>query len=101
VCGRHDVVRRPGTTLVELLIVIVLMSLLAGVATVALAALRQKRLPSLEDVVGDSLRIAASTARPNVVVSDSFSAFVLPDGRVVADSMFHVELLTGRMAHAR
>lgn len=96
---------RPGMTLLELLIVLALMGILAGVA--AMAARRVAPIDHTDPLVmvEDSLRRAVAEARAIAidVVMDGkpASATANPDGSVVADSAFGIDRFSGTPAHAR
>jgi prepilin-type N-terminal cleavage/methylation domain-containing protein len=95
------IVRR-GTTLVELLIVIALMSLLSGVVVLALHPPASGGSQTPSQLLADSLRLTASDLRArSVAVGDSDAAVVLPDGRIIADPVFHADILVGLPSHAR
>lgn len=94
-----------GTTLVELMVTLVLLGLLASVA--ALAA-RVHGLPPSHDpfvVLADSAHVAAAQSRAIVLrlVAHETTAVALvePDGSVIADSILHVDRLTGTPSNAR
>jgi prepilin-type N-terminal cleavage/methylation domain-containing protein len=90
---------RRGTTLLEMLISVVLLGILASVAT---PALRRVTAPPAGDAftaIAESLDVAIASGRTITleVVVESRPAFatVYPDGSVVADSAIHVDRLTG------
>ena len=97
--------RSRGTTLVELLVVLCILGVIAGVTV--LAARRFER-PAPGDplaIVAESLRSAVDTSHAIVVrvVRDGrpLSATVSPDGSVVGDSALEMDRLTGHSLHAR
>lgn len=99
-----SVVRR-GMTLLELLIVLALVGILAGVA--AMAARRVAPIDHGDPLVmvEDSLRRAVAEARmitvDFVIDGNAVSATVNPDGSVVADSTFGIDRFSGTPTHAR
>jgi prepilin-type N-terminal cleavage/methylation domain-containing protein len=95
--------RRRGVTLVELVISLAIIGIIAGVATMAV---RRVSMPLPDDpyhMMAESLRKAVATGRSAVIRLDfrgvAGFATVNPDGSVVADTIVHVERLTGRPTH--
>ena len=93
---------RRGLTLVEMLVVLVLLGVMAGVAAVALPPpLAPAPASALNDLA--TARRTAITSGRSVTVAFSWdsqparSVTALPDGRVVADSAVPVDLFTGRL----
>jgi len=96
---------RAGVTLVELIVVIVLLGVIASVSALALARSRP-------GVVVDAAAAAASAARDSALRSGRavtiavhssrgpIFATALPDGRVIADSAYRIDPLTGRSSSA-
>ena len=76
-----------GTTLVELLVVLVLLGLLTGFATLSVVALK----PTAEATRLDSLRAARAqsirSGSPVVIQVDSTRVRFLPDGQVLGGSV--------------
>jgi prepilin-type N-terminal cleavage/methylation domain-containing protein len=96
---------RRGTTLVELLVVLCILGIIAGVTVLAV---RRFERPSPGDpgaILAESLRSALDTPHTSVVriVRDGrpLSATIHPDGSIVADSALRADRLTGRPTHAR
>jgi prepilin-type N-terminal cleavage/methylation domain-containing protein len=96
---------RRGTTLVELLVVLCILGVIAGVTVLAV---RRFERPSPDDpsaILAESLRAAVDTPHTSVVrvVQDgrALSATIRPDGTIVADSALGADRLTGRPANAR
>ena len=97
----HDrLTPRRGTTLIEMLVSVVLLGILASIAT---PALRRAAAPPTGEVltaIADSLDVAIASGRTITlrlsVQSRPGFATVNPDGSVVADSAIHVDRLTGR-----
>jgi prepilin-type N-terminal cleavage/methylation domain-containing protein len=92
---------RVGVTLIELMVVLVLLSVIASVVTLAMRVAPRARP---EDAAVMRVLAARDTAlrsgRPLTITvaiaGVEHSATALPDGRVVADSAFHFDLLSGR-----
>jgi prepilin-type N-terminal cleavage/methylation domain-containing protein len=101
---RHSHSRR-GTTLVELLVVLCILGILAGVTVLAVRRLDRPAPDDLYAVVAESLRAAVDARRAIVVrvVHDGgpLSAAIRADGSVVGDSAFEVDRFTGRPLHAK
>lgn len=94
---------RRGVTLVELMVVIALLGLMAGITTVALA--RRPAVPAADVRVAPI--VAARTAairrgRDSTVVFEvdgvRFLATAHPDGRIVAAKSLGIDPLSGRRA---
>jgi prepilin-type N-terminal cleavage/methylation domain-containing protein len=101
---REHVTPRRGTTLIEMLVSIVLLGIVASVAT---PALRRAAMPPMSDAftaIAESLDVAIASGRTITLQlsMESGSAFatVRPDGSVVADSAIHVDRFTGRPGDA-
>lgn len=96
---------RRGTTLVELLVVLCILGVIAGVTVLALRRLDRPAPDDPSTIVAESLRAAVDTPRTIVVrvVRDGrpLSATIRPDGSVVGDSALDIDRLTGRASHAR
>lgn len=92
-----------GSTLVELMITIAMLGVIASVATLAI----RRPSPPVDDVATAMRRARSQAAesgraiRVSRIDSGRIADFVVyPDGRVVADSVVHADLLTGRIAPA-
>jgi prepilin-type N-terminal cleavage/methylation domain-containing protein len=96
---------RCGMTLVELLVTLAIMGALLGVVTLAVRRIAEPAPADPYQIVGDSLRAAASSGRPIplhfVLHGASVAATVFPDGSVVGDSVLRIERLSGRAPHVR
>jgi len=97
---RAHVTPRRGTTLIEMLVSIVLLGIVASIAS---PALRRAAMPPASDAfttIAESLDVAIASGRTITLQlsMDSGPAFatVRPDGSVVADSAIHVDRFTGR-----
>lgn len=97
--------RRCGMTLVELLVTLAIMGVLLGVVTLAVRRIAEPVPADLYHIVGDSLRVAASSGRPIslffVVHGVSVATTVFPDGSIVGDSSLAIERLSGKASHVR
>jgi prepilin-type N-terminal cleavage/methylation domain-containing protein len=96
---------RPGVTLIELIVVLAIVAIMAGVTTLAFR--RADLTPTVEpwvSAVAAARRTAVDSDRTvslTVRVGDKvYAATALPDGSVVADPALGVDRLTGEVAHA-
>ncbi|HXB23215.1 MAG TPA: prepilin-type N-terminal cleavage/methylation domain-containing protein [Gemmatimonadaceae bacterium] len=96
---------RPGVTLIELIVVLAIVAIMAGVTTLAFR--RADMTPTVEpwvSAVAAARRTAVDSDRTvslTVRVGDKvYAATALPDGSVVADAALGVDRLTGEVAHA-
>jgi prepilin-type N-terminal cleavage/methylation domain-containing protein len=92
---------RPAVTLVELLVVLVLLSIVAGVGELAMRRVPPRsEADSVVALIGrarDSAVRSGHTVTVRVVVRGRVAlASALPDGRVVPDTLLFVDPLTGR-----
>jgi prepilin-type N-terminal cleavage/methylation domain-containing protein len=89
---------RTGFTLVELMVVLVILGVMAGVVGLAARSLDETD-PASERAaqIADARRRALHTRRPVTLQLDSARRMVaLPDGSVRADSALGLDALTGR-----
>jgi len=96
---------RPGVTLVELIVVLAIIAVIAGVTTLAFR--RADLTPSVEpwvSAIATARRIAidsSRTVRLTVRIGDSvYAATALSDGSVVADGRLGIDRLSGEVTHA-
>ena len=94
-----------GTTLVELLVVLCMLGVIAGVTVLAVRRFERPASTDPTAILAESLRAAVDTPHTSVVrvVEDgrALSATIRPDGSIVADSALGADRLTGRPVHAR
>jgi prepilin-type N-terminal cleavage/methylation domain-containing protein len=96
---------RPGVTLVELIVVLAIIAVIAGVTTLAFRrADRGSSVAPWVSAVAAARRIAIDSGRTvslTVRVGDSvYGATALPDGSVVADTRLGIDRLTGEVKRA-
>ena len=96
--------RRPGTTLVELIVVLAILAIGAGIAGIAFTRDMSPRTATSAGLLADARRRAIASG---VAISmrlragsDSAPVVVLPDGSVIGDSLWHMDRLSGRPVHA-
>ncbi len=98
---------RAGVTLVELIVVIAMLGVIAGVTGVAFTRARPVRSIDANAAIVAAARDSALRTGRAVTLqvsalgarrSAEFTAY--PDGRVIADSSLGIDELTGRPAHA-
>lgn len=96
---------RTGVTLLELILVLAILGLMAGI--VGLAAPRIVTITKADSAVARAMELRALAIRSgNVLTGDvathsgivTVSAY--PDGRVLADSALRIDPLSGRATHA-
>jgi type II secretory pathway pseudopilin PulG len=88
-------------TLIELIVVLVLLSIVAGVVVLAIRATPSARpgdaaLARVLAVRDSAIRTGRTRTITVAIAGAQRSATAYPDGRVVADSAFHIDLLSGR-----
>ena len=100
---------RTGVTLIELIVVIAIVGVMAGVAALGFRAVRPRagdNAPAAEVQAArdSSLRtghaVRVATHMHSGGLSAPIFALALPDGRVIASSELGIDPLTGRRAHA-
>jgi prepilin-type N-terminal cleavage/methylation domain-containing protein len=96
---------RAGVTLIELIVVIAILGVIAGLTTVSLRAAGGTEAPALATRVAAARREAVRIGRAvELVVGGSEAPQVvraLPDGRVLADPSLGIDMATGRPRDAR
>jgi len=96
---------RRGVTLIELIVVLAILSLMAGVTTLAFrrADMTPRVVPWVSAIAGarrsavDSNRTVSLTVR---VGDNVYAATALPDGSIVADAALGIDRLTGEVPRA-
>jgi len=96
--------RRPGVTLIELLVAIAIIGVMAGMAIQGFANVRRAadgdRFATIERELQSARSTALRSRRPVVVqIADSagaLSAIALPDGSMIGDATLRRDRLTGR-----
>lgn len=91
--------RSAGVTLVEMVVVLTLMGVLAGIGGLAFAGLRRPAEDPWTDSVSSARRAAIDSGVTVLLAADSLHAPVLflPDGRAIGNG---VDPLTGEAIHA-
>lgn len=96
---------RPGVTLIELLVTLVILAIVTSVVT---PALHSPRVPSHQwpaDLLSDSLVVAIARCRDVVITYriDARAAYASAscDGSIVADTDYHIEAMPINGANTR
>jgi prepilin-type N-terminal cleavage/methylation domain-containing protein len=97
---------RRGVTLVELIVVVAILAVVAGVTTLAFRrADANPNIPVWASAIAAARRMAIDSARTvtlTVTVGDTvLAATALPDGSIVGDSRLAFDRLTGEAIRAR
>ena len=96
---------RAGVTLIELIVVIALLGLIAGMTTVSFQAGGGAHTPSLAQRIAIARGDAIRTGQPVELAStDSVGTHLLralPDGRVLGEPSTGVDVTTGQLRDAR
>jgi Tfp pilus assembly protein FimT len=96
---------RRGATLVELIVSLVVLAAITSVATLAARRIDRPLAADPQQSVADSLRVAVAEARTITLALSIHgvraTATVHPDGRAVADTVLHIDPLTGRRTDVR
>ena len=96
---------RGGFTLIELVVTMALLAAIAAVGTLEVRRVKPADPNDPQTMLADSLRAATASGRTialGLTIHGGFAqATIRPDGSVVADSAFGVDLLTGRPDHAK
>ena len=96
---------RRGVTLLELMVVLVLLSILASVVVLSIRAMPQaqpfdqtnRKVLAARD---SALRLGHPVTVSAEVAGAQHVATAFPDGRVIADTAFHFDELSGLPIHA-
>ena len=96
---------RTGVTLLELILVLVILGIMAGI--VGLAAPRVITVAKADSAAASAMELRALAIRSGHVVTGDVSirsgvvaVSAYPDGRVLADSALQIDPLSGRVSHA-
>jgi prepilin-type N-terminal cleavage/methylation domain-containing protein len=98
-------VSRAGVTLVELIVVLAILSVIAGVTTLAFSRAKPSvNSPAWQSTIAAARRTALDSARTvslSVRVGDTiYAATALPDGSFIADPRLGIDRLSGEVTHA-
>ena len=101
----HRPSARRGVTLAELMVVIVILGVMAGVTGVAFATRTpvpdvDARLARVANARADAVRIGRPVTLPLAVNGASYLVTAFPDGRIVTDAPIPINRLSGRPDHA-
>ena len=92
--------RRSGTTLIELAITMALLGVIAGVTVLAIRRFDPVNPLDPRQMLADSQRVSVATGRSSrvrIAMNGTMTtAWIRPDGSIVADSALAVERFTGR-----
>jgi prepilin-type N-terminal cleavage/methylation domain-containing protein len=100
---------RRGVTLIELIVVIAILGVMAGVATLGLRTVRKTDQVDVATALISATRDSAlrtgrpaTTAIPAAALPSGIAVLVtaLPDGRVIAPRALGIDALSGRPVHA-
>ncbi|HEX2778578.1 MAG TPA: prepilin-type N-terminal cleavage/methylation domain-containing protein [Gemmatimonadaceae bacterium] len=96
---------RSGTTVVELLVVLAILGVVAGVTAVAIHTPRPAAAGGAAATLVDARECAVRTGRTvTVIVADSAdvrAATAYPDGRLIVDDRLSIDTRSGRPVDAR
>lgn len=95
---------RHGTTLIELLVTIIVMTVIAGMASLAIRSVGKPVTPTIAERLAQARRDAvargAAVTIELVVKGAIASATAFPDGTVITDSALRWNRLSGRRPRA-
>lgn len=98
-------IARNGVTLLELLVVVTILGIMAGI--VGLAAPHSIAVAGVDSATATAMSLRGDAIRSGRVVRGELSlkgrtivVSAYPDGRVLADSALHVDALSGRSKRA-
>ena len=98
-------VSRHGGTLIEMLITLAVLGIIASVVTLAMRRVSPPDPSDPMTVISDTISSVVASGRPAtlefLVSGHRTIATVNPDGSVIADTILHIERLTGRSLRAR
>jgi prepilin-type N-terminal cleavage/methylation domain-containing protein len=96
---------RPGVTLIELLVTLVILAIVTSVVTPALNSSRVQIRQRPVDLLSDSLAVAIARCRDVVITyrTDTRTAYASArcDGSIVADTAYHIEVAPTNGANTR
>jgi prepilin-type N-terminal cleavage/methylation domain-containing protein len=96
---------RRGGTLIEILITLALLGVLASVTTLAIRRITPPDPNDPLTVIADTINAVMKSGRPAtlqfIVNGRPALATLNPDGSIIADTVLHIDRLTGESTHAR
>lgn len=95
---------RIGTTLVEMLVTTIVLGIVVSVTTLAMRRLSSPPPKDPLTIIADTMKAVLASGRPKtlhfMVGGRPAIATLNVDGSIVADTVLHIDRLTGRPSHA-
>jgi prepilin-type N-terminal cleavage/methylation domain-containing protein len=92
--------RARGSTLLELLVVLAILGVIAGVTGIAFGRVEPRRVDAADAPIAEARRAAIRTGKPITLLVERRGVAVAvtahPDGQVIADSALAIDRLSGR-----